>query len=102
MEGPLIMPPYPPWQWHVWFVVTHETQRSAVLLSILIAWPAGRAGASNAPPDSRCSPHPARQGRGPVVLIMHGLNLLVQFSIRHLTRADRPFAPSVVLAARDT
>lgn len=36
----------------------------------------------------------------PVALIVHGLDLLVQLSIRHLSLAGRPHAPGIVLAAR--
>ena len=36
-----------------------------------------------------------------VVLIIHGLDLFVQGSIRHLPRADGPFAPSIVPTTRD-
>ena len=32
------------------------------------------------------------------VVIVHGLDLIVQFSVGHLSRADRPFAPGIVAA----
>jgi hypothetical protein len=35
-----------------------------------------------------------------VVLIVHDIDHSVQFSVRHLLRAGRPFAPSVVAAAQ--
>ena len=37
-----------------------------------------------------------------VVLIVHDLDLLVQFSVRHLPLAGRSFAPSVITTGRHT